>query len=287
MIAVNDLYTSLVGRFLDGEPAAFVVAVDPVGEAPAGSGGCEVGWSPFGEAVQCCVVGHAPDVVARRLADELVEAGTQRVAVCDTNLWGLVPRSALGRVFNVDDPVVHPAHGSGVATLRPITEVLAVGSGQDRRACEARAIGLLEAGAVEAAGFVSFEIDESPEQRVRWLRGLIEVCAEALPQVPAVVEAVELVRWPIPTGVHEQFSAVRRVTLEAPGMVTRVTAVAELVLKVTHNMSVEETDRWDFFDRDSGWWMARVAAGVVEGGGSPEFMDAMFPVTRGRWDRYE
>ncbi len=140
---------------------------------------------------------------------------------------------------------------------------------------------------MEAAGFVSFEIDESPEQRIRWLRGLIEACAEALPQVPAVVQAVELVRWPFPTGLYQQFSAVRDVTLEAPGMVERVTLVAELVLKVTDNMSVEETDRWDFFDRDSGWSIARVVARCMEAGGSPELMDAMFPVTRGRWDRSE
>jgi len=291
-----DEFSAALERLLAGEPASLTLAAgaDEVGLPNCALGDTFRASRIVGPIQEVVTVGGTVEAVAdasRAGASGLAGLGA-RVALCEICTWGVDPMVALQRARRADLLLQHELHQLSVGILNPETEVVSEpGSVADRVAEEAKAIQHVESGDLSKAGFASFEIDGTREDRHRWLEGLVRFANDLCPSSAAIELAVRATTEG--TGFEPQVASLKR-TLEAlrseilavPATdkpLERALYVCELSMKVLCNLAWPAKQSVPIFDRDTGWWIVPSALGGASGKEREGWMNALFPGTAGVW----
>lgn len=243
---------------------------------------------------------EAASVKAATIASQMTVDGG-RVAVCELSCWEADPAASYRRALEVEDVLSHSSHVERVGFLRPQTEVVSAlparlgkqrsSSSTDslepnlpRRAAEQVASERLKADDLEGVGFALFEVDETPQQRRRWLAGLVAASRDSRPHRASVSKALDILESEAPLSevactTYDLFLALRREPCGPPGL------LAELCIKALHNLAWwSEPTLMDPFDRDTGWAIAPLALhDGYQATVRQAMRNALFPISSGLW----
>ena len=303
----GEVARELLDKYLSGfQPAALVVARDVSSDSVDHVDGESVVASLWdrSESRGVLVAERTADgasVLAETVGHNLTEQGG-KAAVCELSCWKADPSTSYERALNVEDVLAQRNHELRTGFLRPEIEVLASSpyrfgrenemslagreGGENRVAAESVAREYLGRGDMLGAGFVLFEVNESPEQRRRWLGGLMSVIRDVSDDRATTIAAAETLLnsdstlGEVASETYETFLALRT------GPAGYLGALAELCVQVLHNMAWwSDPSIMPPFDRDTGWAIAPTALRHGQDAGvRAALLEALFPLSSGLWD---